>query len=257
LIGAEDDPSWLGGPFSLVTFVHGVAPNVWSRRGMAELLSTAAPDLLLERLSDVALRIADVPAQAATREPPSLLGMRAEEYTISADVDRWIAVLEATRVGRPGLALAGRWLADNAPETTEVVFQHHDFRLGNVLFDVEGEPTAVLDWEFSGAGDPLCDIGYAAQPYSLGRLLRRDPSLRLSPDPTTWVLKTYAERSPRRPDLRRLRYFVALGIFKMAVALVLTADEWWRGRGGARDHWLELPILSLTDDLVAAIRTMP
>jgi aminoglycoside phosphotransferase (APT) family kinase protein len=254
VVAAEDDPDWLGAPFALVAYVRGDAPNVWSRRAMSVLLGRVSAEELLRRLVDLALRIPAIPLASVEDALPSTLGLRAAEYTVAADVERWLALLDETSRPRPVLALAGRWLAANAPESRHVVLQHHDFRLGNVLFGSDGAVNAVLDWEFAGAGDALCDIGYAAQPYCLGRLLRRQAALALRPDPTSWVLREYAERSPRAEG-ERLRYFVALGIYKMAVALVLPADTWSRG-GGLRDAWLELPILSLTEDLLEAVRAL-
>jgi aminoglycoside phosphotransferase (APT) family kinase protein len=255
VVAAEEDPAWLGSPFSLVGFMEGDAPNVWSGKRMGALTAAAGPEKLLRQIVDLALAIPRVPVAAATARPPCILGMAAREYTIARDLERWRTLLDATsRIRRP-LADAGEWLASNAPPDGNVVLQHHDFRLGNVLFEAtDARATAVLDWEFAGAGDPLCDIGYAAQPYTLGRLLRRGPWLQLAPDPTTWVLREFRERSSRPLDEDRQRWFVALGIFKMAIALVMTADEWWRGHGSRRDAWLELPILSLMEDLVLAIR---
>lgn len=254
VVAAEDDPEWLGAPFSLVAFADGEAPNVWSARRMLRLTEESSAEAVLDDVAGLAHAIRRVPVQAATAEPPSLLGMAAGDYAVRADVERWEALLDGTSRPREALAAAGRWLADNAPPTAEVVFQHHDFRLGNLLFGAGGRALAVLDWEFSGAGDPLCDIGYAAQPYALGKLLRRAPSLDVPGDPTAWLLRAYAERAPDPVDPERQRWFVALGIFKMAIALVLSADRWWRGEGDRRDRWLELPILSLTEDLVLAIR---
>lgn len=257
VVCAEEDPSWFGAPFSVVSFVPGTAPNVWSAGRMRALLSVIGAEEFLRQLVDLALRIQRVPVEPVDGARPSVLGMSVEEYGIAVDVERWLELLNATSRPRPALTLAGRWLAANAPPAGDVVLQHHDFRLGNVLFDEHGRAAAVLDWEFAGAGDALCDVGYAAQPYSLGRLLRTESSLDLHPDPTAWVLRKYAERAPGGADHDRLRYFVALGIFKMAVALVLPADTWWRGDSGQRDAWLELPILSLTDDLIRAIRELP
>jgi aminoglycoside phosphotransferase (APT) family kinase protein len=255
LIYAEDDPDWLGGAFALVTYVPGTAPNVWSRRQMQPFIERDGGTRLVTEVVDISIRITDIPVEGAASAPPSLLGMSPRAYSVSADVERWLGLLEGTTRLRPVLMAGGRWLLDNAPATDRVVFQHHDFRIGNLLFASSGEATAVLDWEFSGAGDPLCDLGYAAQPYTLGRLLSAQPALRLGRDPTRWMLDAYADRFDIRPDHARMRYFVALGTFKMAVALALTADEWWRGRGGLRDKWLELPILSLGDDLIGGIRS--
>jgi aminoglycoside phosphotransferase (APT) family kinase protein len=137
-----------------------------------------------------------------------------------------------------------------------VVAQHNDFRLGNVLFDDGGVATAVLDWEFAGAGDPFSDIAYAAQPYCLGRLLERESPLGLADDPTTWLLDQYSQHSPISVDVDRMRFFVAFGIYKMAVALAVPASTWPDGGGGKRDAWLEVPILSLTRDLIAGIQAL-
>jgi aminoglycoside phosphotransferase (APT) family kinase protein len=223
---------------------------------MSTLLALIGPKELLGQLVDLALRIQSISVESINGAAPSLVGLSAAHYSVARDVEHWLEFLQATSHARPALMLAGRWLADNAPVCSDVVLQHHDFRLGNVLIDAQGRAAAVLDWEFAGAGDPLCDIGYAAQPYCLGRLLRNESSLDLRPDPTSWVLHEYTQRAGGGSDPDRLRYFVALGIFKMAVALVLPADTWWRGEGGLRDRWLELPILSLTDDLIRAIREL-
>lgn len=256
LVAAVDNDAWLGGPFALLGFVDGEAPNVWSRRSMRRLTERAGAEHVLRRLVELALAVPAVPLDAATAEPPCVLGLSRAEYSIRGDVERWIALLDDTSCARRALTAAGAWLADNAPPDGEVALQHHDFRLGNILFRPDGEPSAILDWEFSGAGDPLCDIGYAAQPYTLGKLLRRLPALDLREDPTTWVLREHGIRSPRPVDPARQRWFVALGIFKMAVALVLTADESKRGGGSRRGAWLELPILSLTEDLMLSIRAL-
>jgi hypothetical protein len=69
--------------------------------------------------------------------------------------------------------------------------------------------------------------------------------------------REYVDRVEPAVELERLDWFVAFGIFKMAVALVVPADRWWRDRGTERDAWLELPILSLCEDLITAIRSLP
>ncbi len=41
------------------------------------------------------------------------------------------------------------------------MIQHGDFGPNNLLFDADsGSATAVLDWEFSGIGDPVTDIAW-------------------------------------------------------------------------------------------------
>ncbi len=61
---------------------------------------------------------------------------------------------------------------------------HSDLLTGNVLLDVDGRLTAVIDWESAGIGDPACDLMSA---WSLldaaGRERMRD---RLELDAATW-----------------------------------------------------------------------
>lgn len=59
----------------------------------------------------------------------------------------------------PALEWGIRWLEKNAPETSELVLTHRDFRTGNYMVDEAGL-TAVLDWEFAAWSDALEDLGW-------------------------------------------------------------------------------------------------
>lgn len=62
---------------------------------------------------------------------------------------------------RPVMSLATQWLADNMPDTAELVMLHGDYRTGNYLFDeASGEITALLDWELARIGDYHEDLGW-------------------------------------------------------------------------------------------------
>lgn len=52
-----------------------------------------------------------------------------------------------------------RWLELKAPSSDEIVLCHRDFRTGNYMVQ-SGRLTAILDWEFSGWGDPHEDIAW-------------------------------------------------------------------------------------------------
>ena len=71
-------------------------------------------------------------------------------------LQRW---LDQHHISRPALDWGIRWAIRNLPEQREAVFLHRDFRTGNFLID-EGGLGAILDWEFSGFGDPMSDIGW-------------------------------------------------------------------------------------------------
>ena len=54
-----------------------------------------------------------------------------------------------------------RWLAENMPNKEIICLTHNDYRLDNLVLDVN-EPTrivGVLDWELATLGDPLMDLG--------------------------------------------------------------------------------------------------
>jgi len=72
--------------------------------------------------------------------------------------DTWTVDQGSTR---PVMALATQWLAENLPETAELVLTHGDYRTGNYLFDEgTGQITALLDWELARIGDFHEDLGW-------------------------------------------------------------------------------------------------
>jgi len=74
-------------------------------------------------------------------------------------VAHYRAYLDETDWPCPALEWGLKWLENHAPETTEQVLCHRDFRTGNYLLD-KGRLTAILDWEFSGWGDRMEDLGW-------------------------------------------------------------------------------------------------
>ena len=61
----------------------------------------------------------------------------------------------------PEMPLLIDWLSKNIPESDETTIVHGDYRLGNLIYDLnEPKVIAVLDWELSTLGHPLADLGY-------------------------------------------------------------------------------------------------
>lgn len=71
----------------------------------------------------------------------------------------WRNALDASGEPHPAFEIALRWLEAHRPTTHRRSVVHGDFRLGNLIVDVEGL-AAVLDWELAHLGDPLEDLGW-------------------------------------------------------------------------------------------------
>jgi aminoglycoside phosphotransferase (APT) family kinase protein len=133
-----------------------------------------------------------------------------------------------------------RWLADRMPVSPAPTVVHNDYKLDNIMLDVEHLPSvaAVLDWEMATVGDPLADVGlalcywvWAQTALPPGRAL---PSLTSQPGWYTrdQFVQRYAEQTGR--DLSQIGYYEALGIFKLAVILQQIYYRFKRGQTSDR-----------------------
>lgn len=115
------------------------------------------------------------------------------------------------------------WLNANIPsdpERTSIV--HGDYRLDNMIFHpTKPKVVAVLDWELSTLGDPICDLAYTLIPYHwpvdvpspFGNIDLQ--SLEGIPKEET-LLKLYSEQAGFRFPLPHWDFYIALSFFKLA-----------------------------------------
>ena len=91
-------------------------------------------------------------AQAITAMLPPIIGLYRERYDGQLEPE-FMALVE-----RLPAALARMRLDATTPFTV----QHGDFRLDNILFDVQGgsRPMATLDWQTVGVGTGVTDVAY-------------------------------------------------------------------------------------------------
>ena len=116
------------------------------------------------------------------------------------------------------------WLDSKKPEDVDSCIIHGDWRIDNVVFDLEHSRIAgVLDWELATVGDPLMDLG-SALAYWVDHddepgfaALRRQPShLPGMPTREQFVAK-YLQLSGRKCD--DFTFYEVFGLFRLAVII--------------------------------------
>lgn len=144
---------------------------------------------------------------------------------LARQVRRWWLQWEASRTRElPAIERLHEWLESNVPQQSAPGIVHGDYRLDNLMYanDDPSQVVAVLDWEMSTVGDPLCDLGLllvywsdsADEPAARalhGGTVTAEPGF-LS---RARILEEYARRTQR--DLGRLDWYVALGGYKLAI----------------------------------------
>ena len=114
------------------------------------------------------------------------------------------------------------WLAANMPADDITTIAHGDYRMGNLILHPE-EPrvVAVLDWELSTLGHPLCDLAYSALAWhmpveaaALPGLAGLDLAALGVPEETAYIDDYCAAAGRERPS--DWSFFVAFSFFRLA-----------------------------------------
>lgn len=96
---------------------------------------------------------------------------RPQDY-VSRQLERWLAQYRHARTDDiPEMERLAAWLQTNVPAQARSTIVHGDYRLGNlIVHPTEPRIVAVLDWEMSTLGDPLCDLAYNSLCWHLREL---------------------------------------------------------------------------------------
>jgi aminoglycoside phosphotransferase (APT) family kinase protein len=157
LIAACGGEDVLGAAFYLMEPVDGFSPV----RGLPEL---HAHDVKLRHAMGLSL----IDALAALRTVPPIPGFGKPEGFLARQVPRLMKQLDSYasyegwtgRVDLSGIDEAAAWLIANLPRARPPGIVHGDFHMGNAMFSRTGpDVVAVVDWELTTTGDPLCDLG--------------------------------------------------------------------------------------------------
>jgi aminoglycoside phosphotransferase (APT) family kinase protein len=174
----EEDPQWLGRPFSISAEVTG---------GQAS--AEGIPPEHRETLGRTKWRLL---GQIAALDPAELglgdvMPATTRETCASEQLEYWAGVIAEDELHPNPVAHAAiRWLRRNLPPPArKLSLVHGDYRTGNFLYSSQGEMLAILDWEMAHVGDPLEDLAWSmdplwcwTEPERAGRLLPHKEAVR-------------------------------------------------------------------------------
>ncbi len=220
------DPGLIGRPFYVMRHVAGEARGI---RIVRDPLVRERSDLLLAELARQLALIHTI------RPPrPELDFLSVPEEAAPRRIREYRAYLDSIDAAEPVLEYALRCLERNAPESSEIVLTHTDFRTGNFLVE-QGRLAAILDWEFASWSDPVEDLGwFCARCWRFGAIEREAGGI----GGREAVLRAYEEASGRHVDPARLLYWETMATLRWAVIALLQAE---RHRSGAEPS-LELAL---------------
>ena len=207
-LGLCTDKSVNDAPFYLMAYVDGLVLN---DRTVAEKLS-------LQARAALGLDVIDVLARLHKLNPDDVglgdLG-RKESY-LARQINRWTKQWVASKTHEiPEMEQVGALLAEKMPEQIGSTIVHGDYRLGNMLIE-EGQILAVLDWELCTLGDPLADVGYLMNSWTLPE----DGTEELGPTTAGGFVtrKTLCERysAATGRDLSGINYYRAFSHWRLA-----------------------------------------
>ena len=217
-----------------------------------------APFFIMERCKGVVVR-ESLPARfAADAQAPqrmsealvdALVAFHAVDYDalglsdlgrpvgfIKRQIDGWNRRWQAAKnEDDPRVDEVHRWLRAEQPESSYHSLVHNDYKLDNTMFahDDPARLVAIFDWDMCTLGDPLSDLGalltYWTQPddapsvKAIGTMPAGDYAFYTRDE----IVARYAEKSGR--DLRHMRFYHVLGVFRLLVILQQIYIRYQRG----------------------------
>ncbi|MCA9940750.1 MAG: phosphotransferase family protein [Anaerolineales bacterium] len=227
-----DDVAVAGAPFFVMERCEGVVvrtqmPAIYAAR-------TDAARRMSETLVDVLVAL-----QAVDYGALGLAGLGRPDGFVARQVDGWYRRWQRAKVAEtPAMESVYTWLRTHIPPSPAPTLVHNDFKLDNVMLaaDDPGRAVAVFDWDMCTLGDPLCDLGallaYWTEPDDPPYLRMVAASI-MPPGEAGFLrraelVRRYAAVSGR--DVSHIRFYHALGVFRVAVILAQIYVRFVRGQ---------------------------
>lgn len=213
-----EDAELIGAPFYVMERLHGF---VVGREDAPELKTP-------ERVGAMAYGIVEALAKLHGQDyvEIGLEDFGRPEGFVVRQVERWRKQwISAQTRELPIMDELDGWLRDNLPADPGAGIVHGDVSPTNTMFDRDDprRVVALLDWEMSTIGDPLCDLGYFLamwpQPGDEGARREITPDhLRVEGIPSREELATHYGKA-RGFEVSDYRFYETLALYKLAVIL--------------------------------------
>lgn len=237
LVAAHTGADIVGTPFEVLQWVEGFTPFA----PLPEPLNSSA-----EHRREFGFALIDGLAEVSKVEwqAVGLTGFGKPDGFLARQVDRWLGQWDRYRTrALPQAPDVADWLRANTPATPRVGLLHGDYSPANVMVAPirPGQPlqlAAIVDWESATVGDPLLDLGQLISGWQDDT---SGPTWAVFADwnglPTRQeAVARYAARSGLPVD--KLRYYMVLATFKLALIMEGAYFRWVRGLSQAPQHAL-------------------
>jgi aminoglycoside phosphotransferase (APT) family kinase protein len=199
----DADEQWFEVPYFMVRYLRG---TTYAVRDPAPQLASVPP-------ADIFRAAVEALASAHRVDHTVHLADWEHPKSLQTEIEFWAPILQ--KAAEPAWIEMGerarQVLLENVPADPHVGVFHGDFQTGNVLFD-GAEVVALVDWEISGIGAQLIDLGW----------------LLFMNDAESWFDSTGLERVPPFEDI--------VGWYSAAVGRAVTLDDvaFYRALSGYR-----------------------
>jgi aminoglycoside phosphotransferase (APT) family kinase protein len=214
VVGLCEDDGVNGAPFYVMEFLEG--PVLRAQADAERFPEPADRRAIGERVIDTLVDL-----HAVDPDSVGLGDLGKREGQVGRQLRRWQGQWEKSKTRElPLVDEVHDRLAARIPEQGPATIVHGDYRLDNMILRDSGEVAAVVDWELCTLGDPLTDVGMLVVYWGEegDDLVPLEPATQAPGFPSREDVKArYAERSGR--DLGELDFYIALGLWKLAVIL--------------------------------------